>query len=379
MLSAGDLSGDIHAARLVTEISKRHPEWKIHALGGRNLKQAGAELLHDTSGYGVIGFATALKLLPGIPRLKNQILRFVRDNKIDAIVMVDWGAFNVRLAKLLQPHGIPILYYFPPRSWQKTGDGGLGIVPYVQRVATPFEWSAQRLKEAGCQAEWVGHPLLEIVDEARRQQSREVTRAQLRVPPGDQLIAILPGSRDMELKTLSPRLAQAARRLKSSQGKCHFVVAVPKGVAARVRRYFVDDVRIVENRSTQVLLACDAAWVKSGTATLEAALCGAPQLVVYDLPPLLRLQWHLTGLGKKIPLVAMPNIILGEHRIPEILGNECTAANLIIEMEHLLETPSAREAQQVAYGEVRRALGEGLPYTASQRTAAILDEMMAGK
>lgn len=378
LFCAGDLSGDIHAARLAREVLSRHPDWAIHALGGSHLKQAGAKLFRDTGGYSVMGFTSAMMIVPKMLVLQKQLLRFIKQTKLDAIVMVDWGAFNTRLAKEIKGSGIPILYYFPPRSWQKTGDGGLGIVPLVKRVATPFEWSAQRLQQAGGNAEWVGHPLLEIVDEAGKQFSREVIRAQLNVAADETLITILPGSREMELKILSPRLADAAQKLSEVRPGCRFVVAVAKGAATRVRKYFPAEFRIVENRSAHMLLACDAAWVKSGTATLEAAVCGAPQIVLYDVPALLHLQIKLTGLEKKVPMVAMPNIILGEKKIPEMLGRDCNPASLCEEMRKLLESQELRDAQCQAYERVRAALGSQLPYTASERTADILEEMISG-
>lgn len=376
LFSAGDLSGDIHSSRLAREVLFRHSDWKIYALGGRHLRQAGAEILHDTSGYGVIGFASALPHLAGIPRLKRQLVRFLQSHEIHGAVLCDWGAFNVRLAKLLNEFAIPVLYYFPPRSWQKAGDGGLGIMPLVQSVATPFEWSAQRLQAAGCRAEWVGHPLLEIVEEKRQRSSRDALRREFGADESSQLLAVFPGSRDMELRVLSPHLAGAARLLREKHSQLHFVVATPGGAAAKVGGHF-HDFRIVEDRATEVLLACDAAIVKSGTATLEAAVCDAPQIVVYDLPPLLRAQWHLTGLKKKISAVAMPNIILGEKRIPEILGDECRALQIAAAVSTLIDSDEERASQRAAYLEVRRALGAQLPYTATERTADMLEKMLS--
>ncbi len=102
-------------------------------------------------------------LVPRLLQLKRRLENWIVKTRPDAVVLCDWGAFNGRLLPFLKEQNIKTLYYFPPRSWQQSGDGGLGIAPLVSRVATPFEWSAQRLKKAGCNAEWVGHPLLEIV------------------------------------------------------------------------------------------------------------------------------------------------------------------------------------------------------------------------
>jgi lipid-A-disaccharide synthase len=376
LFSAGDLSGDIHSARLAREVLQRHPDWTIHALGGAHLRAAGAQILHDTSGYGVIGLGSALRLLPGIPRLKRAIVRFLKTHKPDAAVLCDWGAFNVRLAKLLQKFGVPVLYYFPPRSWQQHGEGGLGIVPFVQRVATPFEWSAHRLHEAGANATWVGHPLLEIVDEARTQYSRHATRLELGAQEDDFLIALLPGSRASELRYIAPQLAGAQRLLETRfPGKLRFVAAVPPGATERVRVEF-PNIPISEGRTTEVLLACDAAIVKSGTVTLEAAVCDAPQVVVYEVSPVVGAQARLLGLQKKIPFVAMPNIILGRGVIPELLGKRCRPATIAGEVAAQIESAALRSTLRQEYSRVRAALGQTLPYTATGKTADLLDELL---
>ncbi len=385
LLIAGDVSGDINLARLACEVGRRHPDWTLWAVGGPHLRAAGLKMLGDSSGYGVIGFASALSILPRVLRLRRRVLRFLRSHRIDAAVLCDWGAFNGRLLPYLEERGIPVLYYFPPRSWQKTGDGGLGIAPFVSRVATPFEWSAKRLNEAGCGAEWIGHPLLETVrplppDSPKRAQLRR----ELDVPDGAKLIVLMPGSRDLELKYIAPHLAQAARLLHAKQEKptarevLHFVVAVPRGAAQRARRYFPARIKIVEGRATDGLMACDDAVVKSGTSTLEAAVACAPQVVVYDGPKLMRAQYRLTGMRRKVPLVAMPNIILEREAVPELLGDDCRAETIARELSQLLSDNDKRARISNDYSAVRRALGEDLPFSATGRTAQMLDEMLCG-
>jgi lipid-A-disaccharide synthase len=377
LFCAGDVSGDIHCAHLVREVLSRHPDWKIYALGGQHLREAGAEIVGDTSGFGVIGFASALAVIPQVVRMRSHILQWLRQNKVDAVVLCDWGAFNVRLLRVLKELSVPVFYYFPPRSWQKHGNGGLGIVPYVTQVATPFEWSAQRLRAAGCKAEWVGHPLLEMV---RAAQPGNQLRARYGVERADQkLIALLPGSRDMELKYIAPHLNATARQLRRENANWKFVVAVPAGAKQRAQKYFDAGVEITEGRAAEILLACDAAIVKSGTATLEAAVANAPQIVVYNVPTLLRIQWVATGSRKKIPFVAMPNIILERQCVPEFLANECRAEVLVPQLRKLLTEPLLRDTMRQGYTEVRRALGSELPVGATVRTATMIEEMLKSR
>ena len=206
-LSVGDLSGDIHCAALTRELLKRHPEWQIFALAGAATRAAGAHIIGDTSGLGVIGFSSALAVVPRSLRLKKRAFYWIEANQPDAAILCDWGGFNTRILPNLDAAKIPVLYYFPPRSWQKTGDGGLQIGPHCARIATPFPWSAQRLNDAGANATWVGHPILERL---RNAASREQLRAEFGIAPDQTFIALLPGSRSMELRS-----TRATRRARS--------------------------------------------------------------------------------------------------------------------------------------------------------------------
>jgi lipid-A-disaccharide synthase len=377
---AGDLSGDIHTARLAREVLRRHPQWTLHALGGLHLRDAIAaspvgEFIGDTSGTGVIGFVSALSILPRVARLHRATRDFLRAHHLDAAVLCDWGGFNSRLLPHLKQQGIPVLYYFPPRSWQKTGTGGINIAPFVDHVATPFEWSAQRLNAAGCRASWVGHPLLERLLPT----PREELRREFGVTKGETLVTLLPGSRALELRYIAPHVAEAVELLSTQYAATkplRFLVAVPEGATNAARRYFPSSIPIVEGRSADALMAADAAIVKSGTATLEAAVAGVPQVVVYDVPAPVRAQWVLTGMQKKAPLVAMPNIILERMAVPELVTPNCKAELIARAVTEILEDAALRERIQNDYIEVRRALGSELPGGATNRTADILDEML---
>lgn len=378
---AGDLSGDIHSARLVREVLRRHPDWKIYALGGAHLREAGAKIVGDTSTLGVIGYVSALVVTPRSLALKRTALRFLKSHRVDGIVMCDWGGFNTRFLPHIKSLKIPTLYYFPPRSWQQSGDGGLAIAHLVEAIATPFEWSAKRLQAVGGKAEWVGHPLLEIVAESKVQHPREMVREELNIAEDEFLIALFPGSRPAELKIIAPHIAGAVGVLrekfngKNGTTKVRFVVAVPRGAAVAVKSHF-PYVPIWENRASQILSSCDGAIVKSGTATLEAAVCDAPQVVVYDVSRLVEAQVRLTGLRKRVPFVAMPNIILERSAVPELLGKNCRAELIAEAMSTLIESELARMAMRAEYSFVRAALGASLPYTATSRTVEMLETML---
>ena len=371
-LSVGDLSGDIHCAALTRELLKRHPDWQIFALAGAATRAAGAHIISDTGGLGVIGFSSALAVVPRSLKLKKRALDWIKNNQPDAAILCDWGGFNTRILPNLNAAKIPVVYYFPPRSWQKSGEGGLQIAPHCAAIATPFEWSARRLNETGARAHWVGHPILERLDNA-------ATRAQLRdefgVAPNQTLVALLPGSRAMELKSIAPHVARAVEML--AQPDRAFAVAAAPGATEALKQVFGDNVQIIENQTFDLLRAADFAVVKSGTSTLEAAVANCPQIVVYDAPRLLHWQVALTGLRRKIPFIAMPNIIAGRAIIPEILGDDCRAQNIARAVESLLNDENKIAQMRADYALVRTALGADLPQRATAATADLVEAVIA--
>ena len=369
---AGDLSGDIHCALLVRELLERHPDWDIRALGGAHMRAAGAQLVGDTTNLGVIGFVTALFTLPRQFRMKQRALRAIAHHKPDLVVLCDWGGFNARFLPHVKAAGLPVLWYFPPSSWRKKGPGGLAIAPLCDAIATPFSWSRDRLNEAGGKAQWVGHPLLEV---ARPAVDRAELRRQFGVPEGAKLVTLLPGSRPLELRYVAPHIADAVRTA-SPQAEIHWLAVAPPGKAAAVRQVFGPEVHVTEGNAAAALAACDAAIVKSGTSTLEAAIVNAPQVVVYELPPVLFFEAYAFRKRNQSPLVAMPNIILDRAAVPELLCENCRGPRIASELLNLLGDSERTDVMKRDYALVREALGEKLPYTATHRTADMIDELV---
>ncbi|HWB58781.1 MAG TPA: hypothetical protein VG733_04780, partial [Chthoniobacteraceae bacterium] len=258
-------------------------------------------------------------------------------------------------------------------SWKRSGRSGLGIAQHVARVATPFEWSAQRLLEAGAKAEWVGHPLLE---RKYSPAARAALRAEFGAGEDAKLIALLPGSRMSEINCLAPRMAAVAGILRA-RGNIQFVAAVAERRVEAVKKHLPDWIKLVPERAADVLHACDAAVVKSGTATLEAAVIGAPQVMVYDFPWTGRIEWLFLWMWKRsVKFIAMPNVILQRMAIRELLGLDCTPEKISAAITELLDDPAAREKMAADYREIREKLGANLPKSATLRTAEMLEEML---
>ena len=375
---AGDLSGDAYSALLAGHLAERNPDFVLHALGGRQLggvvERTGGTWIADTTNCSAIGLISVAQIYLRARWLSFKMHRFLRRHPIDAAVLCDWGGFNCRKLEFFKQAGVPTLYFFPPRSWQRTGKAGLQFAPLVTRVATPFEWSARRLSDVGCRAEWVGHPLLESV---RGSRSRELLRQEFGVEPGEKLVALLPGSRPSEIRVLGPRLAAAAKIL-SRDRSIKFLVPVPAPLVRKARAHFPPSIQVVVDRATDALLACDVAVVKTGSATLEAAVAGAPQVTVYDLGWASRFEWLFLWMWQKIPFIAMPNIILKRPLVPELLGLACRPDAIAAGVNRLLCSEEDRRLMEEGYKEIRGHLGANLPFGATGRTVEILEEMLGG-
>jgi len=374
---AGDMSGDIYTARLAKRLSETHPDLILHAIGGRNLgdaiKGSRGAWLADTTNCSMIGLYSTLPVYLRGKMCQMKMRRFVRANPVDLVVLCDWGGANCRQLSFFAKEGIPTLYYFPPGSWKRNGHPGRDIVRFATRVATPFRWSAERLAAAGCQADWVGHPILELTPKAI---DREDLRKEFGVGPGEKLIALLPGSRISEIRILAPRLAETARIL-SGEPDLKFIVPIPESLTDEVSSHFPSSVRIVANRTADALAAADVAVVKTGTATLEAAVIGTPQVAVYDFGWIGRIEWLLLWMWKKIPFIAMPNIILQRMVVPELLGLACTSEAIASEVLILLENRTERVRMLKDYGEITKCLGTKLPFSATEHTAKMILAMLS--
>jgi lipid-A-disaccharide synthase len=377
LLIAGDVSGDVHIAALARTLLAHDPNRTLHALGGRRVREIiarspGGQFLGDTTNCSAIGITSAIKIYFRCRKLGDQLREFVHTHQIDLAVLCDWGGFNGRALPVLHALGIPTLYYFPPRSWQRTGSPGLGIVPYVTRVATPFKWSAERLRSAGARAEWVGHPSLENIPSRDK---RPALRRKFGIEPNETLVALLPGSRPSELRVLAPRMAKAASIVKESKD-LQFIAVVPKELAEQARSYLPPSIRILSDCAMDLLLASDAAIVKTGTATLEAALVGTPQVTVYDASVTGRIEWCLLWAWRRIPFIAMPNIILQREAVPELIGLNCQPEKIAQALTRILGDEEIRDKMVKDYGLVRKALGSDLMMSPTARTAAIVDEIL---
>lgn len=367
----GEASGDLYASRVIREILSAEPGAEVWAVGGRHCREAGARLLLDSSRWGAIGVSEALRRMPLYLRGLRRIAQFLRRSRPNLLVMVDFGAFNRRVSALAKRLGVRRLYYIPPGCWSRSEKAARRALGLAEAFVVPLPWFAEMLSEMGAKVFHVGHPLLEVVRERRGEKAP-------RKPPPDRdgpKVALLPGSREAELRHCLPAMVEAARLLLRRFPQARFLVSIaPNLEPQKVKEAFPPDIPTeFFVGAAGALERADVAVVVSGTATLEAALWRCPHVCIYRGSTGMSLQYRLLGRG--IRFVALPNIVLEREVVPELLQADASPRRIALEVRRLLADDAAREAMLSAFEEIERLL-DGPP---ASKAVADLALKMAGE
>lgn len=372
MLSAGEASGDLHGATMCRALLALDPGLRLIGMGGPRMAAAGVEILVDPTAHAAMGTSEAIGRVPGLYRAYKLLVRRLREARPMAMVLIDFPEFNLRLAKQARRAGIPVVYFIPPQLWAWRRGRIRQMAKRVTRVLAAFPFEESLYEEAGVPVEFVGHPLLDVVPSDL---DRAKARERLCLGERQTLVGLLPGSRRQEVERLLPFMLDAAARLSRADGRRCFVL----GLAASVDRGLVTvhlrraseaggpPVEVVEGLTHEVMAASDALLIASGTATLEAALLGAPMVVCYRVS---RLTEVVARLLTRSVWISLPNIVAGRGAVPEILQDKVTGARLASEAERLLVDSVAATAQRAAFKEVRSRLGQ--PGVGARAARAVL-------
>ncbi len=221
---SGEVSGDLIGGALARELRRRVPEIELWGLGSGAMRDAGVELLADSAAWGAISVTQALEKAPNLfLRVQPMLKRALEVRRPDVVVLIDFGAFNVRAARYCRAHGLKVLYYFPPGSWRREGTKGAELGRITDVLAVPFTWATERFQKLGAHAVWVGHPLLERV---KPTMTKAAFAAQFGMEAAHPIIGLLPGSRVAEVTHLMPTLLESARRIAQRVPDAQFAVAV---------------------------------------------------------------------------------------------------------------------------------------------------------
>lgn len=347
MMIAGEASGDIHGGAIAAEIKRRAPSAQLFGIGGDSMRQAGVDLSHHVRDLGVTGFTEVVRKLGKIMSVMRSVVKIAKSERPDAVILIDYPDFNLRLAAKLKAVGMHVIYYVSPQLWAWRSGRINTIQKYVDRllVLFPFErdWYANR----GIDVAFVGNPIL---DRIRSAPSRAQCRAQLGYPEKSPHICMLPGSRMNELERHLPVFIAASEQFSKLNPATRFSIlcapTIPKSTIEHYTESAMIPIAIHEEDSPIVLKSADFAWVASGTATLETAICETPFLIVY------KTSWISYWIAKfliHVDYIGIVNVAAGRLVIPELIQEKCNPDQICFETNRYLSDP---EALQLAKREI---------------------------
>lgn len=362
-ISAGEPSGDRHAAALLDALREQRPDLEAEGVGGERLAAAGARLLRRIESLSVMGFAEPLGRLVAHATALGQLRRRFREGRYDVAVLVDYPGFNLQVAQAAARAGVPALYYIAPQAWAWAPGRADRLRRAVRGVAVILPFEEAFFRSRGVPARYVGHPLLDA-SYPERAEARRV----LGLAPDAPVLAVLPGSRPSEVHRLWPALRDAARLLRDVQPGLEIVIGAVRGCDYPGSQ----DFQLSPAGAAHALAAADCVLCKAGTATLEAALLGVPSVVVYRTDA-----WSYAVARRvaRVRFVGLVNLLAGRLVVPELIQGNARAGDVVTAALPLLDPNGpAAQAQRAAYQEVRAQLGEP---GAARRTAAWALELVA--
>jgi lipid-A-disaccharide synthase len=363
LVVAGEASGDLHAARMITALAL-HGRIEVKGVAGPELRAAGVECLVRAEDLAMLGFAEIPAKLPRLFATRRRLLEQVRSWKPHAVVLVDYPGFNLRVGPELERLGATIFYYIAPQVWAWHPERAARMAQWVDRLAVVFPFEEPIFRQAGVDATYVGHPLL---DDFGPERTESEFRAELGVGPDDRILGLLPGSRPQEIARHLPVLLEAARLLESTRPDLLTVVPLAPGLPDPSPGLpGPSRLRWLRGRTRSVQAHATACAVASGTATLETALFATPHVIVYRTG---WLNYRIASRLVTLERIGLPNIVAEAPVVPELIQGRLTPDSLAETLAPWLDDPAARAAARTKLECVRARLGGP---GASRRAAELL-------
>lgn len=366
----GEYSGDIHGGKVLGLLKEQDPELEAEAIGGENLKSAGAKLFCDHSKMSAFGFS--LKIAIDHLTLEKRVCdHILNEYKPDLVLLIDYGTFNLRVAKRLKGSGIKIVHYIPPQVWASRKWRIKGIKKYVDKVLCIFPFEVEMYKEYGIDAHFCGHPLVkQLPPKADKKEFFEKHSLDTERP----LVSIFPGSRPLELAFLGKTLIKGAKMLSKRHPELQFCISHAPNLSDSVFDKYIKDTafKVIKGENQALLSVSDSLILASGTVALEAALYQTPMIIGYRGPWILYLIYLLVRCIKN---VSLPNIITGENIVPELVQHKFTPKNIFLETEKNLYDEKYRLEYITKLGTVKNLLTD--KYSAKEAADEILSMLSA--
>jgi lipid-A-disaccharide synthase len=372
---AGEASGDLLGAALIRALRQRWPQTEFYGIAGPKMIAEGARSLYPMEKLSVRGYVEVLKHLREILGIRSGLRRQLLADKPDLFIGVDAPDFNLRLEARLKAAGIPTVHYVSPSIWAWRSQRLHAIGKSVDRMLVMFPFEEAIYAKAGIPVTFVGHPL---ADAMPFEPDRREARAQLRLGTAAVPVALLPGSRVSELELHADLVIETARELLKRRPEMQFFVPL---ATRETREYFEKRLYALEAKELPITIlfgharlalhAAEVALVKSGTATLEAALARCPMVITYRLN---RFTYWLARRQAVLPYFGLPNVLAGEFIVPELLQDDATPGNLAQALGNWLDNKVAREHLRARFASLHAALAKGHDERIAQALAPYLTQ-----
>ncbi|MBQ7176436.1 MAG: lipid-A-disaccharide synthase [Victivallales bacterium] len=371
---SGETSGDMYGAALAKELWERQPGLTIKGMGGAAMRKAGVEIMVDSTELGVVGIVEVLKSIFFFIRLLKDMARRAAEERPDAVILIDYPGFNLRLAQRLHKAGIPVIYYISPQVWAWKKGRIKTIAKCVRRMLCIFPFEPAVYDGTGLDVKFIGHPLLDILAPLRKSD----------IQRDEKLVLLLPGSRSNELKALLKTFVQTALLLKEKHQELHFVIPLPREKTRKLAERLLEECNLNEEQikcfqisvgdTRQQMKKAIAGIAASGTVTVEAAMLGLPLVVSY------KVSWLTYQVAKalvKLPSITIANLVTGQTVYEERLQYDAVPDKLASALEDILPGGARRQTCLEGIEKCVKMLGEDTK--ASARAAEAVIELLEGR
>jgi lipid-A-disaccharide synthase len=371
LIVAGEASADLHGSNLVREMKRLDPGITFWGVGGQNMESEGVRILVPSSEMAVVGLTEVLPRLHLITRTYYALKRILKQERPDLLILIDYPDFNIRLARVANRAGVPVVYYISPQVWAWRKGRVKKIKQRVDRLAVILPFEETLYRQRGVNAEYVGHPLIDAIPP--RLERREALK-RLDVQESYPIIGLLPGSRREEVRNLLPPMVQAVSMLRADFPNLQCLIPLASTISEDLIHGLLGkppvETRVLRGKIYTILNACDFAFVTSGTATLETAIMQVPMVILYRVS---RVTYWIGRRVIRVPYIGLPNLVADERIVPEIIQDEIRPERLAREALAILQDGERRQNMIKDLIKVREKLGVR---SASRRTAQIAFEMM---
>lgn len=357
MFSAGESSGDQHAANMFLELKKQCPEINGVGMGGAKMAQAGINVHYDSANIAVIGIVEVIKHYVEIRRALKMMQQLLEHERPNLLVCVDYKEFNFKLARYAKQLGIKVLFYVSPQvwAWRPGRVRAYGKVIDMMAVIFPFETAYYDAENVPVR--YVGHP---SVDKVHPLHSKDEDFVRFNLNDQHAVVGLLPGSRVNEIKRMLPVMLTAAEKLHANFPDIQFILPQADSITDELLQSYLRQssikVTVIKHQPYDVIQCCNAVMTTSGTATLEIALLTVPMVIAYKLSPITYLlgRWLVN-----IPFIGLPNIVAGKAIVKELIQQDANAENLALELQHILSDRLYSAQMRENLAQVKQLLGQG--------------------